>query len=318
MPSDNYPFAVGRIKIIENSLLGDSKLSRLSELGYAEALKQLNDWGFSAEYPDKTDVDALIDYRRKDIRNTVFDLTPNEGLTNLFWLEFDAINLKLFLKSRLLGGSDLVDASTLTGGVFEPTLIRDCVDTKKYEPLGEPLATSMNELEKRMKLSNDPRVLSALVDRAIFGYIFDTLKSNKNAFCLGYFKKKADFTNVTSLLRARALKWSASELSDMLIEGGSIDTKTVLSGLEAPADKLPKLFGGAENDGEIKAALAVYNTGSVNAAAELLERYLLETVKEERNDSFGIGPIANYLLTGEYECRALRRMFAKKRAAKTA
>ncbi len=318
MPSDNYPFAVGRIKIIENSLLGESKLARLNELGYAEALKQLNDWGFSAEYPDKTDVDALIDYRRKEIRNTIFDLTPNEGLTNLFWLEFDAINLKLFLKSRLLGGSDTVDASSLTGGVFEPSLIRDCVDTKKYEPLGEPLCSSMNEAEKRMKLSLDPRVLSALVDKAVFGYIFDTLKKNKNALCLSYFKKKADFINVTSLLRARALKWSISELSDMLIEGGSIDLKTVLLGLDMPADKLPKLFGGVENDGEIKAALAVYSTNSVNAAAEYMQRCLLNTVKEERNDSFGIGPIANYLLTGEYECRALRKMFAKKRAAKTA
>ena len=49
MPSDNYPYAVGRIKIIEGSLLGESKLARLNELSYAEALKQLNDWGFSAD-----------------------------------------------------------------------------------------------------------------------------------------------------------------------------------------------------------------------------------------------------------------------------
>lgn len=318
MPSANYPFAVGRIKIIENSLLGESKLARLGELGYAEALKQLNDWGFSAEYPDKTDVDALIDYRRKDIRNTVFDLTPNPELTNLFWLEFDAINLKLLLKSGLLGGNDSIDVSALTGGVFEPSLIRDCVDTKKYEPLGEPLCESMNEVEKRMKLSADPRVLSALVDRAIFGYIFNSLKKNKNAFCINYFKEKADFTNVTSLLRARALKWSAGELSDMLIEGGSIETKSVLSGLEVPADKLAKLFSSSEAGGEIKSALALYNSGSVNSAAESLEKALLSTVRDEKNDSFGIGPIAYYLLMGEYECRALRRMFAKKRAAKTA
>ncbi len=317
MPSDNYPYAVGRIKIIEGSLLGESKLARLNELSYAEALKQLNDWGFSAEYPDKTDVDALIDFRRKEIRDTVFSLTPNEKLTNLFWLELDAINIKLFMKSRLLGGSD-VEASELTGGVFEPTLIRDCVDAKKYDELGEPLCSLLNETEKRMKLSPDPRVLSALVDKAVFAYIFNTLKSERNKFCSEYFKTKVDFINVASLLRARALGWNEIELSDMLIDGGEIEKKLIVSCLEAEAERMSKILSGVSGERFIKSALNVYVGGSVNGATEALEGSLLGLVKEERNDSFGIGPIANYLLTGEYECRQLRRMFAKKRANKTA
>ncbi|MEA5051252.1 MAG: V-type ATPase subunit [Oscillospiraceae bacterium] len=312
MPTDNYPYAVGRIRVLESGLLGDAKLARLAELPYDAARRQLLDWGFAAEYPVKEDADGLIDYRRREIRDVIRELTPQPELTDLFYLEYDAINLKLLLKQRLLGGGDVV-ATELTPGVFDPALLDGAVDAKDYAALGEPLCSRMNDVEARMALSPDPRVLSAMVDDAVFAYIFAALDKHKNAFCEDYFRRKADYTNILSLLRARALRMSEADFEQMLVGGGAIGKDALAGCLGAETELLAARLGGGENGEAVKPALAAYAAGGARAASDALQKALLDAGTAQRDDPFGIGALAAFLLRGEYECRALRRMFAEKR-----
>ncbi|MEA4912577.1 MAG: V-type ATPase subunit [Oscillospiraceae bacterium] len=316
MPTDNYPYAVGRIRVLESGLLGDAKLARLAELPYEAARKQLADWGFAAEYPVREDVDGLIDFRRREIRDIIYELTPEPALTDLFYLEYDATNLKLLLKERLLGGGETV-AAQLTPGIFDPVLLDDVTNTKDYTPLGEPLCSLMNDVEARMALQSDPRVLSAMVDDAVFQFIFSALRTHKNEFCARYFRSKADFTNILSLLRARALRFSENDLAQMLVSGGSIPSDAITACLPLEAEQLAPRLVGEDNEKAVRAALSAYAAQGVEAAAQALQRALLDVGLLEWEDPFGIGPLAAFLLRGEYECRALRRMFARKRAGAT-
>ncbi len=315
MPTDNYPYAVGRIRILENGLLGDAKLARLAELPYDGARKQLLDWGFAAEYPVKDDVDGLVDFRRREIRDTIYELTPQPALTDLFYLEYDATNLKLLLKERLLGGGDTA-ASDLTAGIFDPALLSECVGSRDYAPLGEPLCSLLCGVEARMALASDPRVLSAMVDDAVFRYIFSALEKNKNEFCARYFSRKADFTNIISLLRARALRFDENAFSEMLVSGGALDKAALVGCLDLDAERLAERLANEDNEKAVKPALALYAAQGVGAAALALQGALLDVGMLERFDPFGIGPLAAFLLRGEYECRALRRLFAEKRATR--
>ncbi|MEG2233986.1 MAG: V-type ATPase subunit [Oscillospiraceae bacterium] len=316
MPSDNYPYAVGRVKLIENSLLDRSKLLRLRELNYFEALKQLVDWGYAADNPVKTDPDALIDFRRAEVRSIVYDITPNPGLTDLFYLDMDATNIKLLLKSRLLGGEELADEA-LSKGVFDVSLLRAMVAEKSYSELGEPLCSAMSQLEETLTHHVEPRLLSAAVDNAFFSYIQSSLRKNKNEFCKRYFTSKIDFTNVLSVLRARELHWDKSDFEPMIVCGGDIDRNALLDAVIADEDKLPAILGVGENGDSIKKALGLYMGGSLEEARDMINESLLSLARDERFDSFGIGPIAYFMLASEHEFRTLRVLFAKKRSDKT-
>ncbi len=312
MPSDTYPFAVGRIRVIESSLLDRSKLARLAELPYEGALKLLCEWGYAADYPIKTDADALIAFRRTEVRGIIEDVTPDKALTDLFYLDMDATNIKLLIKSRLLGNEDF-SSDELTPGLFPIETLRECVSKKDYEPLGEELAQSLKKAEDVLKRERNPRLLSAAVDNAFYSYIMSVLKTHKNEFCTRYFTAKTDFTNILSVLRARALHWDSIELAPMIVPGGTLSGETLCDALECESEKLPSLLAKGDNADAESRALSLYSGGSAEAARASLDEYLLNMAREEKFDPFGIGPIAYFLLASESECKALRVLFAKKR-----
>lgn len=323
MPSDNYPYAIGRIKIIENSLLDAQRIARLSELPYAEAVRQLADWGYAADYPVKTDPDALIDFRRKEARALVDEVTPDKELTDLFYLETDATNVKLLLKYRALGGEGL-EATPLPDGVFDAETLRECVLSGDYSPLGGVLAERLDKADDAIGEGFNPRTLSAAVDNAFFAHAFEILAAKKNAFCSNYFKTKVDFINVLSVLRARALGWDEEAFAPMIVAGGNISNEALLEAVSANDDKLAELLAVrsrtdlVELDNSdakvIKSAIELYRAGAFEDARDALADALIKFARDERYDSFGLGPVACFALLSEREAKALRVMFAKKRA----
>ena len=165
-----------------------------------------------------------------------------------------------------------------------------------------------------MKLHVDPRLLSASVDKAIFTHIAAVLKKRRNAFCSNYFTNKIDYTNVLSVLRARALGWDETDLAPMLAPGGRLDEPTLLAALSAAEEQLPALLASGFNAEGLRRALELYRSSSFEAARDQIDESLLALALEGRYDSFGIGPIAWFILASESECRTLRVLFAKKRA----
>ena len=312
MPSDTYPYAVGRIRVIESTLLDRSKLARLEELSYESALKLLCEWGYAADYPIKTDADALIAFRRSEVRAIIEDVTPDKTLTDLFYLDMDATNIKLLIKSRLLGNEDF-ESSELSVGLFDISTLRECVHSMDYSPLGEALAARLCAAEDVLRKERNPRLLSAAVDAAFFSYIADVLEGHKNEFCSRYFAAKSDFTNILSVLRARALNWDSIELRPMFVPGGAIEEDTLCTALESDGEKLASLLARGENSDAVAKALKLYSGGSAEEARSVLNDHLLDMARNERFDPFGIGPIAYFLLASESECRTLRVTFAKKR-----
>lgn len=311
MPSDSYAYANGRIKIIENALLEDQQLQRLRELPFEAAVRQLGDWGYAADYPVREDVDALIDFRMREIHVVVDDVTPDKALTDLFWLSLDAVNVKYLIKARMLGSAD-AGQDELEKGVCDIALLRDCVQQQDYAPLGEPLAALLTEADAPNP-DAAPKDMSAAIDRAFYRYIFDVLKDKHNPFCTAFFTAKADFANLLSLLRSAALGWPAADMAEMLVPGGDIPREIFVQAYDLDAEKRAEMLAAGSQTETIKQALALLETQGATAVSDLFNAALLHMAANERFDSFGIGPIAYFLLRGTEECRTLRVLFARKR-----
>ncbi len=322
MPSDSYPFAVGRIKGLERSFLDPAEFSRIADLPEYSAVKSLADSGYGQDATDKTDPDALISAEMDTLRLTIEELTPKTALTDLFFLSQDAINLKLLLKARLLE-EEVVD-DELAFGLYDAELLKKAVENKDYSELPEKLAEGLDEVEtaiaKKAELgvSVDPFTVSAEVDRAIYQYVFAQLKKLRNSFVSKYFKAKVDFTNVLSLLRARSLRWEKERFELVFIDGGELEKKEVLNAYDLPVDGMERAINFGSNDRAIKRGLSAYlnDNNSVFAASAIFDDALMEIAASERNDSFGIGPIIHYLLKKMDEGKRLRVLFARKRARK--
>lgn len=323
MPSESYPFAVGRIRGLERRLLNQSDFNRIAEQSSALAVKFLADSGYGIGAENREDADELIDAEMEILYRTIDELTPDKEITDLFFITQDAVNLKLLLKARLLG--ETIEDGELSRGIFNVSLLKSSVDTRKYNDIPEKLTDALAGVEKMIDeeavLGNiDPFAVSTEVDKAIYGFAFDRLSKKKNPFVLKYYKAKVDFTNFLSMLRARALGWKKENFSQVIIDGGDIDKKTLLDSYDLAPDALDqkvKFFGGLIK--AIRRGLEVYLDGdnSINAAAAVFDQALKDIAAEERYDSFGIGPIVNYITKKTDEAARLRVLFTKIRSNET-
>lgn len=305
----DYLYAVGRIKVLENKLLDSTQWQRLSEADEQEGIKILEEAGYGADAEKKGDLDEMIEAETSAVRMLVAELSPEPELSDLFLLPADAHNIKVIFKSILNRSEDT--SLYLPGGSIPLELLKKCVEAGDYEALPPAIGEAMKKAEGQ----TDPRLLSAVIDNGIFTHILQVLNLHKNPLLLHYFTSKIDFTNVLTIIRCNVLGWNAGKALPLLIEGGGLSAGTLTGALGMTEDQLPRQLGVGDDGSLIKGLLEAYaQSHDYTALEQGFENALTGIIHEERSDSFGIGPMANYLLARLNEARALRILFTGKRA----
>lgn len=312
MPQDSYAYAVARIRALETHMLDAQKFARLKEAEEAEAFRLLQEAGYGQSIVSE-DIEAMILAELNAARKAVWEVAPDPEIIGLFLLPLDAHNLKSLLKARLLQSTatDIL----LEGGLFSVEKLIRAVSEKDYRDLPEVFSQALNSMERQIQSNPDPRLLSAVVDRTLFVYIKTITAKKKNAFVSAYFAAQADFINVRSVIRARALRYEVDKLSSMLVTGGEISPSDLLESLSLPVEQLSKKLAKGKNGRAIGAALDEYTAcGSSVSLERRMDAALMAMVKSGKRETFGLGPLIGYLLGREAEARALRILFAAKRA----
>ncbi|NLL90859.1 MAG: V-type ATPase subunit [Ruminococcaceae bacterium] len=315
MPNHSFYYANGRITGLERSLLKKNELDSISELPRDRAIKSLVDCGYGQGAADKSNLGALISAEMEKLQQEIYDLTPNRKMTDLFFIDLDAINFKLYFKSELLGNTLTPDE--LVAGVFDRETLILSLENKDYEAFGEAFSPYVEKMAKEIELLEEtanPMAVSQVVDRFVFSYIFDTIKKLRDSYLKNYFSNKVDFLNILSVLRSKTLRWDKARAEEMMIDGGFISSSDIMDNYEFDIVDLVGKIPLGPNEERIKRAILQYDSSEVsieflqNAFAEILN----DTALNDEYDVFGIGPIASYIIRKINEARELRTIFSKK------
>lgn len=286
----SYPFAVGRVRVRESSLLDKTQWNRLLEGDEESALQALREYGYGASGHETrsadSSIDELIAAELSDTAAFIAEITPDQELTDMFLLPTDAHNLKALLKARLLGTPEIADAILIGGGTLPVALLNACV---AYEDLSVLPKIMEEELEGIWDIEN-PRILSARVDRAVFAQATGLLEVRKSPYLCCYFLTWIKYLNLLSAQRGLRLGWKEEEISAMLIKEFPVK--------ESVQEMLPEIHSGE----------------TLSETEKNMNQALLSVMREARDDSFGIAPIVCYLLNKRNEARNLRVLFAAKRS----
>lgn len=299
----SYPFAIGRIRALELKLIDAPRWARLREAPRAEAVRLLAETGYGGGV-SRDDPEAMIRAEEEETRRVIAELSPEPAWTDLFLLPTDAHNIKAAYKGKMLGQ----DVSRLfsDGGTVPAELVRISVEAGEYSMLPAAFQKALAEEYESLL------AFSAAIDRAVFAQIGIVLKKKKNPLLTRYFAAQADFTNVTSTLRAAALGWGAEKLSPMLLPGGTIPHEELAAALSPGTQAVPAVCRG-EFSAAIARVLADYaQGGSLTDAERRFAAERIDLLQQGDDDPFSIGPIACYLLRRENEARELRVLFAGK------
>ena len=306
MAQVSYPFAVGRIKVLETRLLDSGKWVRLREASREDAARLLAESGYGGGKPGaKADPEQLIRAETEETHRVIAELSPEPAWTDLFLLPTDAHNIKAIYKGRVLGQD--VSRLLVDGGTISPELLRICIENGEYSMLPPAFGAV---LEKEYP---DLLRFSAAVDRAVFEHIRQVLKKKKNPLLSRYFEAQVDFTNVVGTLRAVRLHWDGEKLETVLLPGGTIPAETFPAALTVPAEGLSAALAKGENASAIDRVLGDYlQSGDITQAEQRFTEERIALLKNGDDSAFSIGPIVCYLMQRETEARQLRVLFAEK------
>lgn len=306
MAQVSYPFAVGRIRVLETRLLDSGKWARLREGSREDAARLLAESGYGGGKPGaKAEPEQLIRAETEETHRVIAELSPEPAWTDLFLLPTDAHNIKAIYKGRVLGQD--VSRLLVDGGTISPELLRICIENGEYSMLPPAFGAV---LEKEYP---DLLRFSAAVDRAVFEHIRQVLKKKKNPLLSRYFEAQVDFTNVVSTLRAVRLHWDGEKLETVLLPGGTIPAETFPAALTVPAEGLSAALAKGENASAIGRVLGDYlQSGDITQAEQRFTEERIALLKNGDDSAFSIGPIVCYLMQRETEARQLRVLFAEK------
>lgn len=306
MAQVSYPFAVGRIRVLETRLLDSGKWARLREASREDAARLLAESGYGGGKPGaKAEPEQLIRAETEETHRVIAELSPEPAWTDLFLLPTDAHNIKAIYKGKVLGQD--VSRLLVDGGAISPELLRICIENGEYSMLPPAFGAV---LEKEYP---DLLRFSAAVDRAVFEHIRQVLKKKKNPLLSRYFEAQVDFTNVVSTLRAVRLHWDGEKLETVLLPGGTIPAETFPAALTVPAEGLSAALAKGENASAIGRVLGDYlQSGDITQAEQRFTEERIALLKNGDDSAFSIGPIVCYLMQRETEARQLRVLFAEK------
>lgn len=308
MPQDSYAYAVGRIRVLENSLLGRDKIERMLEAPSPEdVIKVLveSEYGLGQELASPYEYERLLAGEQEKTFRLIDEITPNKAVTDLFLLQYDINNLKVLLKIRFMDNVQEEPLSPL--GTIPAGILRNAVNEKKYDNLPVFLSTALDELENIISVRMDPQKIDVMLDRAYYDHIFKVCSKRHNHFMKEYFTKRVDLLNIKTLLRVKKIGSGIDFLKELLINHGSFDAKFFLEALdESPEQLVDRLRSTAYEKVTTLGIQSFERDKTLTVYERLEDDYLLNFVKARKHNPFGIEAIIGYLLAKENEQKIIR------------
>lgn len=310
MAQKSYAYACARVSALSKRLLDDTALKRMTEGSMGDALRILIDDRYGS-LPDagEGDGERMIERELIAMREEVKSLSPEPAITDLFLLQTDVMNLKTLIKGRLL---DQKDVSWQFGGLYDREQLEKAVAEQDYSFLPQDMAAELMTLEKRLTVSVEPQLISIALDRAYLRHALKTTEKNK-AFS-HYFMAKADFDNVLTFLRVRAMGSGRGQLRDVLLVEGGIPFKAFFEGYDLSAEGFGRMVESSVCRRELAAALdKMYGTGSIGEVEKARDNYLMSLIAAHRHDAMSLYPVVGYILAKEREAQNVRLILTVKR-----
>lgn len=308
---NNYPYANGTIKSIENAILDRNKLFKLATLDKKLFVKTLTEMDYGT---DATDLESMISSELMKVKELIVSLTPSPDNTFLLFITNDAQNIKVLYKTKYFGDHGLDYSRLLVNtGSIDCEALEKAILLDDMSMLSKSETKLITEIANQVKDLDNARLLSATIDNTIFQV---ALKKAKGSKCfVTYFKSLIDFTNVITLIRSRNLGWEENKFKEMFINGGTIKETVFLESYHLKRDQkgietLLRNFREYYQENITKILKDYFDKNNLNRLETQMDGLLIKIMAEYKNDAFDVGPMLYYYLEKNAEAKNIRTLYA--------
>ncbi len=294
-----YPFAVARIRMLENSLLTEKTYTQLIESKSAmEVFKILSDAGYGGESSiDVKNYEKALSNRLAKAYSDVKELVPKEHFPDVFLLKNDYQNLKVLVKSDI---SSINGENYLVGGTtIDIKDMKEAFETKNYGCLTENMAQAITESYEQYAKSQSGQAIDNVMDNAAFKDMLKVAKESGIKFVENYVKSLCDITNLKSYNRIKNMKKTFSDFESVFVHGGTVSLDTFKKAFNADGAS-----GGfketAYND------LALKMDEGFTVFEKSCDDYLMAFMRDAKYKSLTVEPLLAFIYAVETEVKTVR------------
>lgn len=309
MFDNKYLYSVTRTRTLETKLLDSSKVERMVEAKSAEdVIKILGETEYAnamAEMKHALDYETIIS---KEIENTykyMREILPEPELVDIFLLKYDIHNLKVLLKSSLLGEED--DYLLRDLGTIPVNRLKEMIKEKDFRTLHPVIAEGLEEILKSSETAPDPQMIDIILDRCQYDAMYQLAKKSKNKFLQDFIAAQIDMINIRSFLRVKEAGLGRDYLVKVLLQHGKLDVDYFSKYLDESLDSFRDSLWSSDFYNVLEEGLENYSrTKTLTKLEKLADDYIFNIAKKGKYVAFGIEPLVGYLMAKENEAKIIR------------
>ncbi|MFV0517324.1 MAG: V-type ATPase subunit [Aminipila sp.] len=303
--SEQYTYAVARIRVLEVSMLSDTVIEQLlSSSDYQQALQLLIDKGWG-DVDTPFNAEAILNRESEKIWEVVKELNIDMNKFNVLNDGKLYHNLKAAIK-QIYTGKELQGIfyeNCKINGEQMLTIVRE----KAFEMLPKEMQEAAVNAYEALMHAGDGQLCDIIIDKACLDSIMKSGKESKDLIIKDYAESVVAVANIKVAVRACMTGKSAEFMKRAMAECESLSidalVKAALAGMESIKDYLSQ---------------TVYAEGAeaLSESASAFERWcdnrIIETIQPQKYKAFTIGPIIAYVIARQNEIKTVRIILSGK------
>ncbi len=305
MAANNYAYAVTRIRVKENALLTAGDMQRLLAAPDEAAARQiLRDKGWDAA--PSMEMQSILQKEKAKTWSLMREILREDiHRLDVFLYSDDYLNLKSAVKETRLEKE--YDGIFSAGGSIPAEQIRQAVSKKRFELLPEDMAKAAKEALEVYLRTGDGQLSDILLDRAALDSIYRAGQKSHSDFLRLYAEITVAGADLKIALRAQRTGKTKDFYERAIAECDSLDKKTLIAaamnGADALSDYLEKTAYAAGTE-KFRSSMAAFE--------KWCDDLLIDKIRPQKYQPFGIEPLAAYVLARENEMKSVRIILSGK------
>ena len=301
---NNYVYAVARIRSAELKLLNKNAFEELLSAPSANALfAALKERGWGKD--EDSTPDEMLSTERKRLWDFIEEIVPDMSVFDVFNAPNDYHNLKAAIKESVMEydypGIYIEEAK------ISPALMAQAVKERNFGMLPDEFSeVAHNALDTYLR-TKDGQLCDCMVDRACLEAVLKAGKASGDAFLKEYAELTAASVNIKIAVRSALTGKDREFLSGALCECETLDKNALINAALQGTDQIASYLMTTDYQDAVpclKKSMAAFE----NYRDDLITR----RTKDQQRESFGLGPIAAYILARENEIKSVRIIFSGK------
>ena len=300
----NYVYAVARIRSAELKLLNRSQMEELVAAKDADDVSaRLKEKGWGSD-TDRTREDMLQSERRK-MWELIEELVPDMSVFDVMRKPNDYHNLKAAIKEA--AEETEIPGIYIEESTVDPERIRLAVRERNFGMLPPEMAEYAMEINDSYLRTKDGQLCDIAVDRICLEAL---VKAGENTEC-GFLSQYALLTAAAAVIKTavRCARTGKSKdfLEQAIADIPSLDKNALIQAAMNGEEQIISYLLTTDYADAVP-AIRKGMTAFENYCDDLITRRM----KDQQRESFGLGPIAAYILARENELKSVRIIFSGK------